>query len=143
MNNKIKKQTFLLKRYLIIIVVVISILAGFMVPQYTRSREQTIDKQAVAILNIIRAAERSYRISTGTYYPFSSSVNSVNQINSALVIDLVDDGKWGYYLETLNTGRNFRAVLDRTGADYHREWEVTDTDETPDCTHLDGPNWCP
>ncbi|MFC1646220.1 type IV pilin protein, partial [Candidatus Omnitrophota bacterium] len=79
---------------LVVVVIIVGILAGIMFPQFVRSRESAMDRQAESILKTIRAAQRAYHITTGHYYPASGNTNVVADINSNLSLDLVDDGEW-------------------------------------------------
>ena len=99
-----------------------------MIPQYNRSRERTMDKQAQSILKAIRAGERSYNLDTGLYY---SGASSVSDINSGLQLDLVDDGEWVYSV----TGTSgFTATMTRNKGGYNRTWTITSGAVNATCT---------
>jgi type IV pilus assembly protein PilE len=127
---------------MVVVVVVIGILAAVVFPEYTRSREHSIDKQAQAILKLIRAAQGSYAMKLGDYYPFSGSEGSVSLINSNLKLDLADNGEWSYAVEDLAPG--FQATLTRNRGGYNRSWLINNSNENATCTFISGPNnWCP
>lgn len=116
--NRSRKPAFTLIE-LVVVVIIIGILAGLAIPQYTRGREKAMDKQAQTILFLIRAAERTYQMEIGNYWPPSGSNSNVNSINSNLSLDLVDDGNWNY---TISAG--FTATLGRDRGGYNRSWLI-------------------
>lgn len=124
------------------VVVVIGILAAVVFPEYTRAREHAVDKQAQAILKLIRAAESNYALKSSYCYPISSSTSSVPNLNSNLKLDLVDNGEWSYLVEDLTPG--FQATLTRNRGGYNRRWSINNSNENAACTYISGPNnWCP
>ncbi|MDD5355544.1 MAG: prepilin-type N-terminal cleavage/methylation domain-containing protein [Candidatus Omnitrophica bacterium] len=119
---------------LIVVVVIIGILAGIMVPSYTRARERAIDKQAKSILSLLRSAERNYKMETGVYYPAGTSTTSLSDINSNLNLDLVDDGNWDYTVAAWNSGATFIAALYRNKGGYIRTWTITSNTVNATCS---------
>ena len=132
-----RKQAFTLME-LIVVIIIIGVLAGIMFPQYARSKERTIDKQAQAILSLIRAAERTYYMETGHYYPTGDAVTTISAINEDLNLDLVDDGVWNSYCIT--NADDFTATMSRNGGGYNRAWQITADDFNASC--ISG-NQCP
>jgi type II secretory pathway pseudopilin PulG len=119
---------------LIVIMIIIGVLTGIMVPNYMRAREKTMDKQALVILPLIRAAERNYKIEHGAYYPDAGSiVTSVSDINGNLSLDLVDDNSWQYVLSS-DDQTSFTATMDRNKGGYGRQWSITESTSTPVCS---------
>jgi prepilin-type N-terminal cleavage/methylation domain-containing protein len=110
---------------LIVVVIIIGVLAGLIVPSYLRARERAMDKYAQKTLQIIRAAERSYKTETGTYYPLSGNTGwenpqqSINLINANLNLDLVYDGSW-----SIVTHADGVAEAWRSGGGYERTWRI-------------------
>ncbi|MDD5005964.1 MAG: type II secretion system protein [Candidatus Omnitrophica bacterium] len=124
---------------LVVVVVVVGILAGLALPTYTRSRERTMDKQAIAILNFVLAAERVYKSEMGGYYPNGGATESyLSNINSNLRLDLVDDGNWATH-SILGIGTSgqpslhFQATWTRDKGGYSRTWSITDTSINATC----------
>ena len=139
--KKTKKQAVTLME-LVVVVLIIGVLAGIMVPQYIRSRERTIDKQAQAILKVIRAAERNHKLRNGQYWPSVALVAwLVPDINSNLSLDLVDDGEW-IYIITGSNGTHFQAQMFRNKGGYNRFWTIQHDTENPTCTPV-GSSSCP
>jgi len=125
-KNKILSFTLL---ELIAVIVIIGILAGIMVPSYNRARERAVDKQAKSVLSLLRAAERSYKMRTGSYL---TALDDVPGINSALNLDLIDDGNWEYSISDDGTG--FVATMTRNRLGYNRQWTITADDVNATCT---------
>ncbi|MDD5352628.1 MAG: prepilin-type N-terminal cleavage/methylation domain-containing protein [Candidatus Omnitrophica bacterium] len=120
---------------LVVVVIIVGILASIALPTYVRSRERTMDKQAQAILSLIRSAERAYRLETGLYYPQSTTaVTAIDTINTNLRLDLVSDNSWTYSITGATTGASFTARLTRNRGGYNRYWEITNTAVSASCT---------
>ncbi|MDD5292482.1 MAG: prepilin-type N-terminal cleavage/methylation domain-containing protein [Candidatus Omnitrophica bacterium] len=122
---------------LIVVVVIIGILSGIMVPSYNRARERAIDKQAKSILSLLRSAQRSYKMETGNYVTSGSTVSA---INSALNLDLVDDGNWGYGISSTN---GFTATMSRNKGGYNRKWTIDANNVNATCSALSPSTTCP
>ena len=110
----VKQRSFTLIE-LMVVVIIVGILAGIALPQYVRSRERAMDKQAKAILSLIRAAERAYKMEIGSYYTAGGNVDTINQ---NLNLDLVNDGNWAYGMGS--GGGGFTATLSRYKGGYSR-----------------------
>jgi len=78
---------------LIVVVIIIGILAAFAAPQFAAVKQKALDKEAIANLQIIRAAQRAYKIDMGSYYS-----GDVLGINTNLKLDLPTtwNGFWTY-----------------------------------------------
>jgi type IV pilus assembly protein PilA len=131
---------------LVVVVVIIGILAGIMMPQYQRSRERAVDKQAQAILTMIRAAERAYKMEVTGYCPSSGTISGVSNINSNLNLDLVNDGNWqDYQILPASAPHMFNATVTRTttkNAGYPRRWWISTLQVNASCVP-DGVPSCP
>jgi type II secretory pathway pseudopilin PulG len=94
---------------LLIVIIVIGILAAIALPNFTPMREKTIEKEAVATLQLLQAAEKIYRMEAGDYYPFfggggPSAISDHSQINANLKLMLPLAGPWGYRVKNTGTG---------------------------------------
>lgn len=124
---------------LIVVIIIIGVLAGTMISSYTRSRERAYDKQAKAILMLIRGAERTYWVEKGEYRVWpGSGATSLAAINSNLSLDLADDGNWGAYIIKVHP-EGFYASVGRTKAGYKRYWFITAESENATCGGLKCP----
>jgi len=105
---------------IIIIIIIVGILAGLTLPQYLKTRENAVGKEAQANLKLIAAAERVYRLETGYYYPYavSGSVEETRpgEINPGLKLDL-DERNWDYKV-TSSTVNDFTASARRQSGPY-------------------------
>jgi len=118
MYKKCRKDSFTLIE-LMVVVIIVGILAGIIVPNHMRAREKAMDKQAKVILSLIRAAERNYKMETGNYVTSGSTPGA---INSALNLDIADDGNWAYSLSNTNS---FTATMTRNKGGFGRTWTIT------------------
>jgi len=77
---------------LMIVVVILGILVAIAIPRYGRAVERAKDKEAVADLYAIMAAEKIYKAREGTYWPNRvagwDSESDVDIINTELGLDL-------------------------------------------------------
>jgi len=91
----LKKKSFTLIE-IIIVIVIVGILSAIALPNFGIMREKQLDKEAKAVLKLIQAAERIYRMENGSYY----SSSNIALINSNLRLGLPDTGtpNWTYAL---------------------------------------------
>ena len=116
----------------LVVLIIIAILAGLAIPNFSRTRERALDKEAQTALRLIQAAERVYLSKYATYWP----APTLADINTNLKLDLAS-GSWNFSAPTANaTAFNANA----TRADSSRTWSITqDTSTAPVCS---GPS-CP
>jgi prepilin-type N-terminal cleavage/methylation domain-containing protein len=142
---KRKKKHALTLIELITVMVIISILVVIAVPNYLSSRVKAIDKQGKAIVELLRAAERVYRIELGQYYPTSGSVTSIANINNDLNLDLVADGKWSYVINSMGSGAGFLANMTASlgGSGGTHSWWINSTMDNGSCQNTNPNVPCP
>ena len=136
--NKIKAFTLL---EVLITVIIIGILAGLAIPNFTKSRERALDKEAQTVLSLIQSAEKMYYMKDETsYYPSiaNTSVN-VNSINSYLRLNLFS-ASWDYGINT-DADTAYTATAGRLNgpSGWNRTWEIIASDTVARC--ISGP--CP
>jgi type II secretory pathway pseudopilin PulG len=96
------KLTYLFKKSLtlmeiLVVLIIISILVTVAFINYSGIKEETFDKEAKAMLKLIQAAEKVYKLEVGTYYPGSGSVQDINLINDNLKLSLpTANPNWNY-----------------------------------------------
>jgi len=128
---------------LLAVIVIIGILGTIAVTHYIGVREQALDKEAIIVLKILQAAEKSYYVDMNKYYPAPAASDSVIATiisNLKVSISLGSPVRWTYTV--FCTGCS-KAV--RNGGD-GRVWLLTsnDTDGEPDkVTTGDCPSTCP
>lgn len=97
-----KKNNALTLIELLIVMVVIGVVAGFAVPNFNRARRNAIDREAQAMLVLIRAAEQA-RAAEGRGYQACADVTCNNTFdNNGLGLDLPIGGNWNYTVTTPN-----------------------------------------
>ncbi len=111
---------------LMVVVIIMSIMVALTVPNYINTREKALDKEAVAALRLVYAANKHYFSKLDHYYPTAGSPTIAN-INANLSIAL-SSGAWNYALS--GTGATFSATAGRGG----RTWTVNQGTSTPACS---------
>ncbi len=81
-----KKQGFTLTEVMIVITI-LSVMAGLAVPGYFRTIEQSRINEAVTTLNIIHMGEKIYRLNNGMFWDGGANA-SVANIDNSLNIDI-------------------------------------------------------
>jgi len=87
---------------LIIVIVVVAILAAFLIPGFRQGRENALNKEAKAMLKLVQAAEKMYRLEIGWYVPCADTAACNAQLN----LDLTDVGgqnEWEYDVSDTST----------------------------------------
>ena len=80
---------------LLIVILIIGILAALGLPQFAKSREHAIGKEAIVNLKLIAAAEKIYRMESNTYYPTAGAESDIADINNYLRLS-VTEANWDY-----------------------------------------------
>jgi prepilin-type N-terminal cleavage/methylation domain-containing protein len=86
---------------LVVVTIIVAILAGLGFISYRNISEDAFDKEAKANLKLIQAAEKTYRLEEGTYYPDGVAATSIadnGEINDNLRVYLTEgaSAKWDY-----------------------------------------------
>lgn len=120
-----KVKGFTLIEFLVVLII-IGILAGLAIPNFSRTRERALDREAQTALRLIQAAQRVYLSKYGTYWPAAS----VADINTNLKLDLASIS-WDFTVPSA-TPTTFTGDAPRT--DGTRTWSITqDTSVMPTC----------
>lgn len=91
-----KSFTFL---ELIIVVVIIGILASFGIVNYTATKERAIDKEAIANLRLIAAAEKIIRMEESGYVACADT----DAVNSELKLSIpIGAPNWSYKVDNVD-----------------------------------------
>ncbi len=114
---------------ILITVIIIGILSAIAIPNYTKSRERSLDKEAQIVLNLIHAAEKMYYMKTTAYYPSVASTSvDVSGINSYLRLNLYS-ANWDYGINTDSiTAATATAKRKNVSSSWDREWQVVASD---------------
>lgn len=81
---------------IMVVIVIIGVLATLGVVVFSASSNSAYDREAQAILRLLRAAQESYMVDMGTYYPPSGNTSSVANINSNLKVLISTSSNWTY-----------------------------------------------
>ena len=101
---------------IIVVVIIVGILASLGIANYSGTKEKAIGKEAIANLKMVAAAEKVYRLETGSYYPADgSTISSLTTINSDLKLSLTDRN-WVYSIVGGAGGGSFEAIANRQDA---------------------------
>ena len=114
---------------ILITVIIIGILAAIAIPNYTKSRERSLDKEAQVVLNLIHAAEKMHYMKTTAYYPNIALTSvDVSGINSYLRLNLYS-ANWDYGINTDSiTAATATAKRKNVSSGWDREWQVVASD---------------
>ncbi len=77
---------------IIVTVIIVGVIASFAIPNYSRTINQTRAQDAIIQLSAIRSANQLYFAKTGTYWPTVAGSNLVSAINSALNLNIIQNG---------------------------------------------------
>jgi len=105
---------------LLIVVVIISTLAAIALPNYTKSKEHALGKEAMANLKIMAAAERIAKLETGSFQACDCGTYAMcigaTGCNKLLSLDL-NTGNW-WYSALVVTSDIFQVLADRQSGPY-------------------------
>ncbi|MCM8827542.1 MAG: prepilin-type N-terminal cleavage/methylation domain-containing protein [Candidatus Omnitrophica bacterium] len=77
---------------LLLVVILVSIIATFILPNYWGVHRRTLEKEAKALLKLIQAAERTRQFELGNFTACSDTANC----NTVLNLNLPTGGYWTY-----------------------------------------------
>jgi prepilin-type N-terminal cleavage/methylation domain-containing protein len=80
---------------LMVVVVVIGLIVAFAMPNYTKSYNKTVAREAVNNLRTIAAAEEAYKATQGSYY-FPSFAFNVANLNTNLGLNILTQNGLNY-----------------------------------------------
>jgi type II secretory pathway pseudopilin PulG len=87
---------------LMVVIVIIGIIAGFALPQYQRAIRKSIERDAIAQLSALWAANNMYRAVNDVYWPGANQTAA--QINAGLNLNLIQQTNCTYtYTRLTNT----------------------------------------
>ncbi len=128
---------------LLTVIVIIGILAALAIPNFNKTRERAIDKDAQSALQMIQAAEKIKSFRYNYYYPNpAGNTSSLTAINTDLGLSIPAGDSWNYSI--ISSGgpptTNFNATAQRP--DGSRTWWINST-AGPNCSNGAGGIPCP
>jgi len=106
---------------LLIVVIIIGILASLAIPNFGKTKENVLDKEAISNLKLIQPAEKGHYLEMNTYYPSSDSESNVTNINNNLQLSLTTTN-WTYTVWSTGCSQATR------NGDDGRSWYLTIAD---------------
>ncbi len=111
---------------LCIVVAIVAILASFAIPQFAVTKERALDKEAKAVISLMQAAEKIYKMEVGKYYPYTPGPKSdASEINEFLRLSLpISNPSWSYTVDSsgqqvtgtrLPSGRSWTLTFSSSG----------------------------
>jgi prepilin-type N-terminal cleavage/methylation domain-containing protein len=123
---------------LLVVVIIVGILAALGLPQFTKTKEHALGREAVANLKLIAAAQRLYAMETGSYYPMPTGTDSnITTINSNLRLSIPNPSasssrNWNYAV-TDTSAPSFSVIATRTSGTIC-SYSIDSTTEEPTTT---------
>ncbi len=107
---------------ILVAIIMVGILAGLALPQFSIIKERALDKEAKANLVLIRAAQNVYHLENNAY---CGSCSTTLDINTNLKLNFpTTSGSWVYNGTVLGYANQARATKD----DGSRYWTINYTD---------------
>lgn len=117
---------------LLAVIIIIGILATLGLSQYYPLKERALDKEAIANLKLIRAAERIYRMEINNYIACADT-SAVN-INLKLVIPTTGNPNWKYKVDNVSVATFTFTGKAQRNVTLGRVWCIDQDTEEPDQT---------
>jgi len=118
---------------MLIVIIIIGTLAAIGVPNYTRTREESLDREAQANLRLIIAAQNIHRMEFTTYV----AAGTIAAINTGLRLALPAAVYWDYRTTVTGPGGS-NTCAEATRVSDNRHWRMRHTEADP----VDG-SMCP
>jgi prepilin-type N-terminal cleavage/methylation domain-containing protein len=115
---------------LVVVLVITSIMVALVLPGFSLFKERAIDKEALAGIKVIVAAERQYYARYGSW---TNNINNIAQLNTLLSTNL-NETNWAYTIQ-VNNPHGVRIRARRTvGGTRTWEWDTDSfVNDTPSC----------
>ena len=118
---------------LLVVIIIVGILGALALPDFGGSKERALDKEGKAVLRLIQAAEKIYRMELTRYYPYAGGTdNTISTINQYLRLSLPGGSKWTYTVDATNQ------KADASRGAGKRIFSIPFTSDTITCTAADG-----
>lgn len=87
---------------LMVVIIIVGIIAAFAIPNYTKSIQKAHERDMLAQLTSIHAANLMYRSYDGNYWDTSGANKDMAEINSALSINIIASDGTTYTYNSAN-----------------------------------------
>lgn len=118
----------------VIVLVIIGIIVLFAAPQFAVTKERALDKEAKAVITLIQAAEKLYKMEESFYYPQPTGTTiNITEINKWLKLNLppASSSGWVYSINSTPLIEKATATRNKTGG---RAFSITFTSDDISCT---------
>jgi prepilin-type N-terminal cleavage/methylation domain-containing protein len=92
MTSKARNNKAFTIMEILLVIIIVSVIAVFGLPNYTKSLERTYEREAVEKLRLIHAAQQLYFFDNNKYFPNTGATVYVSAINTNLNLDLMESG---------------------------------------------------
>lgn len=123
---------------LMITVIIAGIIAAFAIPDYTASLDRAIEKDIIAQMNVIHAAQNSYFARNGNQY--MPTTTSLDLINNTLGLHIIPNGNT--YSMVRNAGGTTYALTVSRGGSTAMTIRMTNAAWNPTFSGTPGNPWC-
>ena len=129
--NKPRLKTAFTIMEIMVVVIILGVIAGFAIPNFSKSIERTHMTDAINQLQAIHSADQIYFARTRAYWP-ATAVNDVTAINTALSTNIIENGM---AYNCSGDGTSFTCTATRTGSTFVvTVTEAPLSDTNPACT---------
>ena len=118
-----KKGSGLTLIEVLIVIIILGILSGLALPQFNKSKERSLAREAKANLKRIAEAQKNYNLENDGYYPGSGNVTDINTINSNLNVMLIETN-WDYFINS-TIAADYTAYANRAGTSGYLDCEYS------------------
>lgn len=117
---------------MLVVIIIVGILAALALVNYTKAKEQTIDKEARANLKLVQAAQKIYRMENTFYYPNAGTADT-SGINTNLRLSMPEGASrnWSYSAAAATPGQGV-AARNKAGG---RSWTLPVANDDPTCAN--------
>lgn len=102
---------------IMVVVIIVGVIAGFAIPNFSKSVDQSHYQDAVIQLSAIRSANQVYYARTATFWPPTNN-NDVTAINTALSLNIIENGLTYNCDKGTNPATQFTCTAIPTGGAY-------------------------
>lgn len=115
---------------LMVVIVIIGVLATVGITQHAASKERILDEEVKSNLMALSAAEKTYRLDMGNYYPAAGSESNISLINQELKVLLSGSANRPWNYTVYNTGCVKAQRIGGNNRFFH--FTIDDADGQPD-----------